>query len=148
MSSTRIVNPLSSHGRCDPLGRWGTCSVQKSSLGVVDQLSSDGGSDPLGRWGTCPIQRSSTGVVDRLMEMRSLEEGRELVSKAAKLMALSPDYSIRHAFDFEKTKKGWHSRLPMEFRLPKRVESLSLGPQGSWPLAPTTQFAVPLTLSE
>ena len=27
--------------------------------------------------------------------------GRELVSRAARLMALSPDYSIRHAFDFE-----------------------------------------------
>ena len=26
--------------------------------------------------------------------------GRELVSRAARLMALSPDYSIRHAFDF------------------------------------------------
>ena len=29
------------------------------------------------------------------------EEGRELVSRAARLMALSPDYSIRRAFDFE-----------------------------------------------
>ena len=29
------------------------------------------------------------------------EEGRELVSRTAKLMALSPDYSIRRAFDFE-----------------------------------------------
>jgi hypothetical protein len=29
------------------------------------------------------------------------EDGRELVSKAARLMALSPDYSIRRAFDFE-----------------------------------------------
>ena len=38
------------------------------------------------------------------------EEGRELVSRAARLMALSPDYSIRRAFDFEKIKKGWYSR--------------------------------------
>ena len=29
------------------------------------------------------------------------EEGRELVSRAARLIALSPEYSIRHAFDFE-----------------------------------------------
>ena len=29
------------------------------------------------------------------------EEGRELVSRAARLMALSPDYSIHHAFNFE-----------------------------------------------
>ena len=29
------------------------------------------------------------------------EEGSELVSRAVRLMALSPDYSIRHAFDFE-----------------------------------------------
>ena len=29
------------------------------------------------------------------------EEGRELVSRATRLMALSPDYSIRHAFEFE-----------------------------------------------
>ena len=29
------------------------------------------------------------------------EEGRELVSRAARLMALNPDYSIRRAFDFE-----------------------------------------------
>ena len=29
------------------------------------------------------------------------EDGRELVSKAARLMALSPVYSIRRAFDFE-----------------------------------------------
>ena len=28
-------------------------------------------------------------------------EGRELVSRAARLMALSLDYSIRRAFDFE-----------------------------------------------
>ena len=33
------------------------------------------------------------------------EEGRELVSRAARLMALSPDYSIRRAFDFESTKR-------------------------------------------
>ena len=38
------------------------------------------------------------------------EEGRELVSRATRLMALSPDYSIRRAFDFEKIKKGWYSR--------------------------------------
>ena len=36
----------------------------------------------------------------------------------------------------------------MELRLLKRVENLSLGPQDSWPLDATTQFAVPLTLSE
>jgi len=29
------------------------------------------------------------------------EEGRKLVSRAARLMALSHDYSIRHALDFE-----------------------------------------------
>ena len=29
------------------------------------------------------------------------EEGRELVSRAAGLISLSLDYSIRHAFDFE-----------------------------------------------
>ena len=29
------------------------------------------------------------------------EEGRELVFRAARLMSLSPDYSIRRAFDFE-----------------------------------------------
>ena len=29
------------------------------------------------------------------------EESRELVSRAARLMSLSPDYSIRRAFDFE-----------------------------------------------
>ena len=29
------------------------------------------------------------------------EEGRELVSRAAGLMSLSPDYLIRCAFDFE-----------------------------------------------
>ena len=38
------------------------------------------------------------------------EEGRDIVSRAARLMALSPDYSIRRAFDFERTKKGWYSR--------------------------------------
>ena len=31
----------------------------------------------------------------------TLEEGMELVSRAARLMVLSPDYSIRRAFDFE-----------------------------------------------
>ena len=36
----------------------------------------------------------------------------------------------------------------MELRLLKRVENSSLGPQGSWPLAPTTRFTMPLTLSE
>ena len=38
------------------------------------------------------------------------EGGRELVSRAARHIALSPDYSIRHAFDFAGTKKGWYSR--------------------------------------
>ena len=33
--------------------------------------------------------------------MDTLEEGRELISRAARLMALSPDYKIRRAFDFE-----------------------------------------------
>ena len=37
-------------------------------------------------------------VVDGVM---TPEEGRELISRAAWLMALSPDYSIRRAFDFE-----------------------------------------------
>ena len=37
------------------------------------------------------------------------EGGRDLVSRAAR-HALSPDYSIRRAFDFELTKKGWYSR--------------------------------------
>ena len=31
----------------------------------------------------------------------TLEEGRKLVSRAARHMALSPEYSIRRAFDFE-----------------------------------------------
>ena len=35
------------------------------------------------------------------------EEGRELVSRAAESLSLSPDYSIRRAFDFAGTKKGW-----------------------------------------
>ena len=29
---------------------------------------------------------------------------------------------------------------------PEEGTDLSLGPQGSWPLAPTTRFVVPLTL--
>ena len=29
------------------------------------------------------------------------EDGRELVSRAVRLVSLSPDYSIRRAFDFE-----------------------------------------------
>ena len=37
-------------------------------------------------------------VVDRVT---TPEEGRELVSRAVRLMALSPDYSIHRAFDFE-----------------------------------------------
>ena len=37
-------------------------------------------------------------VVDGVM---TPEEGRELVSRAARLMSLSPDYSIHRAFDFE-----------------------------------------------
>ena len=38
------------------------------------------------------------------------EEGREHVSRAAEIMSLGPDYSIRRAFDFELIKKGWYSR--------------------------------------
>ena len=37
-------------------------------------------------------------VVDGVM---TPEEGRELVSRAARHMSLSPDYLIRRAFDFE-----------------------------------------------
>ena len=36
-------------------------------------------------------------------------EGRELVSRVARHMSLSPSYPIRRAFDFELTKKGWYS---------------------------------------
>ena len=43
-------------------------------------------------------ERLVFNVVDRVM---TPEEGRELVSRAARLMALSPDYKIRRAFDFE-----------------------------------------------
>ena len=62
-------------------------------------------------------------------------------------MALSPDYSIRHAFDFEDKER-------LVFEVADGVTTLEEGrelvsrPQGSWPLAPTTRFAVPLTLSE
>jgi len=40
-------------------------------------------------------------VVEVVNGVTTPEEGRELVSRAATLMALSPDYSIRRAFDFE-----------------------------------------------
>ena len=35
------------------------------------------------------------------------EDGRELVSWAAEIMSLSPNYSIRRAFYFNLAKKGW-----------------------------------------
>ena len=35
------------------------------------------------------------------------EDGRELVSRAAEIVSLSPNYSIRRAFYFNLTKKGW-----------------------------------------
>jgi hypothetical protein len=38
------------------------------------------------------------------------EDGKELVSRAAESMSLSPHYSIGRAFDFDLTKKGWYSR--------------------------------------
>ena len=34
---------------------------------------------------------------------------RELVSRAAESMSLSPNYSIGRAFDFDLTKKDWYS---------------------------------------
>ena len=34
------------------------------------------------------------------------EEGRELVSRAARLMALSPDYSIRHELTLSEQRKA------------------------------------------
>ena len=40
-------------------------------------------------------------VFDVVEGVSTPEEGRELVSRAARFMALSPDYSIRLAFDFE-----------------------------------------------
>ena len=45
-------------------------------------------------------------VVDGVM---TPEEGRELVSRAAESMSLSPNYSIGRAFDFDLTKKDWYS---------------------------------------
>ena len=44
--------------------------------------------------------RSSIGEVDRFDGVAIPEEGRELVSRAVRCMALSPDYSIRRAFNF------------------------------------------------
>ena len=35
------------------------------------------------------------------------EDGRELVSRAAEIMSLSPNYSMRRAFYFNLIKKGW-----------------------------------------
>ena len=43
-------------------------------------------------------ERLGYKVVDGVM---TPEEGRQLVSRDARLMAFSPDYSIRCAFDFE-----------------------------------------------
>ena len=40
-------------------------------------------------------------VVDLVDGVTTPEEGRELVSRAAELMSLSPSYSIRYAFYFE-----------------------------------------------
>ena len=44
------------------------------------------------------IERLVFELVDGVMTPK---EGREFVSRAARLMALSPDYWIRYAFDFE-----------------------------------------------
>ena len=45
---------------------------------------------------------SKERLVDEVVDgVTTPKEGRELVSKAARLLALSPDYSIRRAFDFE-----------------------------------------------
>ena len=49
-------------------------------------------------------------VLDAVDGVTTLEEGRELVSRAAENISLSPDYSIGHAFDFNLTKKGWYLR--------------------------------------
>ena len=38
------------------------------------------------------------------------EGGRELVSRAARHMSLSPSYPIRRAFDLNLTRKGWYMR--------------------------------------
>jgi hypothetical protein len=42
-------------------------------------------------------ERLEFEVVDGV---KTPEEGRELVSRASRLMALRPDFSIRRAFDF------------------------------------------------
>ena len=54
----------------------------------------------LGDWELVPseIEYRSSRQVDG---DATPEECRELVSRASRLMSLSPDYSIRHAFDFE-----------------------------------------------
>ena len=41
-------------------------------------------------------------VVGLVIGVTTPEEGRELVSRAARLMSLSPSYSIRHAFYLNK----------------------------------------------
>ena len=40
----------------------------------------------------------------------TLEDDRELVSWAVKLMSPSPSYPIRLAFDLNLTRKGWYSK--------------------------------------
>ena len=46
-------------------------------------------------------EQIKVGIRGSRWSYEKTEEGRELVSRAARLMALSPDYSIRRAFDFE-----------------------------------------------
>ena len=44
-------------------------------------------------------------VLDAVDGVTTPEEGRELVSRAAEIMSLSPNYSIRRSFYFNLTKK-------------------------------------------
>ena len=49
-----------------------------------------------------PLTLSEQRLVFEVVDgVTTPEEGGELVSRAARLMALSPDYSIRRSFDFE-----------------------------------------------
>ena len=64
--------------------------------------------EPQGSWPLAPTTRfavpltlSKRLVFEVADGVMTAEEGRELVSRAARLMSLNPDYSIRRSFDFE-----------------------------------------------
>ena len=91
----------------------GNLSLRRSSTEVVELVVVSWTRKSSWEIGNLSLRRSSTEVVELVViswTRKSSWKIGNMSLRAAELMSLSPSYSIRRAFYFNLTKKGWYSK--------------------------------------